>query len=93
MPLITQSDPGSENYGVANSQTLLRHRHDPRLEGTIQHRWMRSKKNVKPEVTWSQMRRMFAPGFEDILDKGVNEGWYDMSRPLDLYVFFLNPCL
>ena len=28
VPIITQSDPGTENYGVANTQTLIRHRLD-----------------------------------------------------------------
>lgn len=83
VPLVTQSDPGSENYGIANAQTVLRHLHDPTLSGTIQHRWMRQKKNVMPEIAWSQLRRRFTPGFENILQKGVNEGWYEMNRPLD----------
>ena len=84
IPLITQSDPGSENYGIANAHTMLRHLHDPRLVGTVQHCWMRSKKNVKPEITWSQLRRRFSPGFENLLDIGVNEGWYDITRTLDV---------
>jgi len=87
MPLITQSDPGSENYGVANAQTMLRHMHDPSLEGTVQHRWMRHKKNVKPEGTWSQLRRRWTPGFENLIEQGVTAGWYDITRPIDAYVF------
>ena len=81
---MTQSDPGSENYGIANAHTVLHHWHDPSLSGTIQHRWMRQKKNVMPEIAWSQLRRRFTPGFENILQEGVNEGWYDMNRPLDV---------
>jgi hypothetical protein len=50
VPLVTQSDPGSENYGIANAQTVLHHLHDPTLSGTIQHRWMHQKKNVMPEI-------------------------------------------
>jgi len=84
VPLVTQSDPGSENYGIANAHTVLRHWHDPNLSGTIQHRWMRQKKNVMPEIAWSQLRRRFTPGFENILQEGVNEGWYDMNHPLDV---------
>ena len=80
---MTQSDPGSENYGIAKAHMVLRHWHDPNLSGTIQHRWMRQKKNVMPEIAWSQLRRRFTPGFENILQEGVNEGWYDMNRPLD----------
>ena len=80
---MTQSDPGSENYGIANAHTVLRHWHDPSLSGTIQHRWMRQKKNVMPEIAWSQLCRCFTPGFENILQDGVHEGWYDMNCPLD----------
>ncbi|KAJ7807137.1 hypothetical protein B0H14DRAFT_3152660 [Mycena olivaceomarginata] len=79
MPLVSQSDPGVENFGVANGHTLLRHWHDPSLEGTLQHRWMNEKKNVIPEIGWSQLRRRWTPGFEDILDIGVNNGWYNPS--------------
>ena len=84
IPLVSQSDPGSENYGIAKAQTALRHWHDPSLAGTIQHRWMRQKKNVKPEITWSQLRRRFTAGFEDLLEIGVTNGWYDTARPLDV---------
>ncbi len=83
MPLVSQSDPGSENYGIAKAHTALRHWNDPTLAGTIQHRWMRQKKNVKPEISWSQMRRRFTPGFENLLEAGVTNDWYDINRPLD----------
>ncbi|KAI5999702.1 hypothetical protein EDD15DRAFT_2508553 [Pisolithus albus] len=87
IPLVTQSDPGSENFGIANAQTMLRQWHDPALEGTLQHRWMRSRKNIKPEIMWSQLRRRFTPGFESLLDEGVNEGWYDVDNTLQLMIF------
>ncbi|RDB25057.1 hypothetical protein Hypma_007524 [Hypsizygus marmoreus] len=87
MPMVTQSDPGSENYGIANGHTFLRHWHDPSLVGTLQHRWMRQKKNVKPEIAWSQLRRRFTPGFEDLLDVGVNEAWYDPDDYLEGMTF------
>ena len=75
----------SENYGIAKAQTALHHWQDPSLAGTIQHRWMRQKNNVKPEIIWSQLRRRFtpSPGFEDFLEIGVTNGWYDTARPLD----------
>jgi hypothetical protein len=85
MPLITQSDLGTENFGIANAQTLLRQHYDPNLQGTLQHRWMRTKKNVMPEITWSQLRRRFTPGFETLLDQGVNEGWYDIENTLQMF--------
>ncbi|KAJ7466375.1 hypothetical protein FB451DRAFT_1340589 [Mycena latifolia] len=87
MPLVSQSDPGSENFGLANGHTLLRHLHDPDLKGTLQHRWMREKKNVMPEIGWSQLCHRFTPGFEDILDVGVKNGWYDPHNLVEALVF------
>ncbi|KAJ7131593.1 hypothetical protein C8R43DRAFT_895941, partial [Mycena crocata] len=87
MPLVSQSDPGTENFGLANGHTLLRHLHDPSLEGTLQHRWMREKKNVMPEIGWSQLCHRFTPEFEDILDMGVNNGWYDPNNLIEALVF------
>ena len=96
IPLVAQSDPGSENYGVANAHTTLRHMFDPSLQGSRQHRWMRKHQNVKPEIAWSQLRRRFTPGFEDLLDQGLHAGWYDPNDPLDMYVsplmFFTQIC-
>ncbi|KAJ7229891.1 hypothetical protein GGX14DRAFT_344175, partial [Mycena pura] len=87
MSLVTQSDPGTENYGIANGHTMLRHLHDPSLARTLQHRWMRQKKNVMPEIAWSQLRRRFTPGFEDILDVGIEKGWYDPGILLEALTF------
>jgi hypothetical protein len=83
IPLTTQSDPGSENFGTANSHTLARHRLDPTLSDTLQHRWMRKKNNIKCEANWSIFRRDFTPGFENIFDEGVNNGLYDVDNPLE----------
>ncbi|KIO00307.1 hypothetical protein M404DRAFT_153118 [Pisolithus tinctorius Marx 270] len=87
IPLVTQSDPGSENFGIANAQTMLRQWHDPALEGTLQHRWMCSRKNIKPEIMWSQLRRHFTPGFESLLEYGVHQGWYDIDNTLQCMIF------
>ena len=84
MPCVSQSDPGSENYGIAKAHTALRHWHDLTLAGTIQHCWMWQKKNVKPEITWSQLHHRFTPGFEDLLEIGVTNGWYDTSHLVDV---------
>ena len=67
IPLCSQSDPGMENWGFAKGHTYLRHQLDPDLQGTIQNRWRREKKNIPPEIFWSNLRRRFTPGFEDIL--------------------------
>ncbi|KAG1726455.1 hypothetical protein EDB19DRAFT_2028380 [Suillus lakei] len=78
---------GTENYGIANAQMLLRQHYDPTLQGTLQHHWMRMKKNVMPEITWSQLRRRFTPGFKNLLDEGVIEGWYDSADTLQMMIF------
>lgn len=72
--MVTQSDPGTENFGITNAQTMLRQMHDAGLQGFVQHRWMRTKKNVMPEITWSQLRQRFTPGFEALLEEGLESG-------------------
>ncbi|KAG2136091.1 uncharacterized protein EDB93DRAFT_1091852, partial [Suillus bovinus] len=85
--MVTQSDPGSENYGIANAHTMLCQMYDPGLQGTLQHRWMRSKKNVMPEIAWSQVCHHFTPSYKILLDKGVESGWYDSDNVLQVMVF------
>ncbi|KAG2358586.1 hypothetical protein BDR07DRAFT_1452651 [Suillus spraguei] len=82
IPRVTQSDPGTENYRIANAHTMLHQMNDLALQGTLQHRWMWTKKNVKLEITWSQLRHWFTPGFETLLDEGVENGWYDSDNTL-----------
>jgi hypothetical protein len=55
MPLVTQSDPGSENNGIANGHTLLCHMQDPALARTLQHKFKGQHHNIKPEIFWSQL--------------------------------------
>ena len=59
---------------------------EPALEGTIQHRWFRKHGNIKPEIHWSVFRRTWSPGFQALLDKGVDDGLYDIGDPLEWYV-------
>ncbi|KAL0945784.1 hypothetical protein HGRIS_012072 [Hohenbuehelia grisea] len=87
IPVTTQSDPGTENYGVANVQTLARHELDPTLADTLQHRWMSKAKNVKSEANWSVLRRDFTIGFELLFEEGVQKGWYDVDVPLENLIF------
>ncbi len=86
IPLLTQSDLGTENYGIANAQTSMRQHLDLSLEGTLQHRWMRGHDNVKPEIAWSQFRRRFSPGFEDMLQFGVDQNLYNPNDNLHEFV-------
>jgi hypothetical protein len=65
---------------------MFRQRLDPTLVGTLQHRWMRKKQNIKAEANWSIFRRDFTPGFETVFDCGVNQGWYDVNNALEKYV-------
>ncbi|KAI9445613.1 hypothetical protein F5148DRAFT_1254841, partial [Russula earlei] len=87
IPLITQSDCGTENNVVANCHTVTRHWLDPSLVGTLQHRWCVKKTNIKPEIAWSQLHRQFTLGFESHLDFGYNNGLYNPDDPLKKLVF------
>ena len=85
---MTMSDRGQENNGIANLQMTIRYRLDPSLWGTLQHQWCINKMNIKAEAGWSQFRSQWAPGFEDLLDFGVNNGFYSPSDPLEKYPTF-----
>ncbi|EGN95132.1 hypothetical protein SERLA73DRAFT_21814, partial [Serpula lacrymans var. lacrymans S7.3] len=87
MPLITQSDPGTKNNGIANGHTLLQHMQDPALDKTLQHSFKGSHRNIKPETFWGQLRRQWSPGFESLIDWGVKEGLYNADDPLQRLVF------
>ncbi|KAI9437413.1 hypothetical protein F5148DRAFT_1262673 [Russula earlei] len=81
IPLITQSDCGTENNVVANCHTVTRHWLDPSLVGTLQLHWCVEKTNIKPEIAWSQLCHQFTPGFESHLDFGYNNGLYNPDDP------------
>ncbi|KAI9451583.1 hypothetical protein BJY52DRAFT_1205891 [Lactarius psammicola] len=87
IPLITQSDPGTENVNVTYVQTALRHQMEPSLDGLIQHQWFCKHGNIKPEIHWSVFRRDWAVGFQALLDEGVDSGYYDIRDPLECLVF------
>ncbi|KAG2127151.1 uncharacterized protein EDB93DRAFT_1109486, partial [Suillus bovinus] len=40
----------------------------PSLHGTLQHRWMQSKKNVMPEIAWMVFHWIFIPWLQQELD-------------------------
>ena len=83
IPIITQSDPGTENYGVANAHTVMCHRLDPSLTGTLQHCFAPGHNNILSEIKWSVFCRDFSPGFEDILEQGMQSGWYNVNDTLE----------
>lgn len=88
IPLACQSDPGGENYSCKYLY-LARHELDLILRGTLQHRWKRNKTNVKNEANWSVFRGDFAPGYEDLFESGVNQGWYDVTKPIESTFYYL----
>ena len=83
IPLITQSDPRTENVNVAYAQTTLCHM-EPSLTGTIQHWWFCKHGNIKLEIHWSVFHRDWAVGFQALLDKGVDAQYYDVRDPLEV---------
>ncbi|KIK13266.1 hypothetical protein PISMIDRAFT_119159, partial [Pisolithus microcarpus 441] len=40
-----------------------------------------------PKIVWSQLHHRFTPGFESILEEGVNAGWYNIDNTLERLVF------
>ncbi|KAF6745208.1 hypothetical protein DFP72DRAFT_824746, partial [Ephemerocybe angulata] len=87
VPLITQSDPGTENVRVANAHSFIRQYLDPALGEFIQHIYKRGHNNVKAEIEWSQLRRRWSPGFENILEYGLENGWFDPANPVQVLIF------
>ena len=85
VPCVTQSDHSTENFNVAYAHTHIRHTLNPSLSGSIQHRWMHGHSNIKPVQMWSRFRRMWAPGFESLLQKGIAQQWYDDANIADRY--------
>ncbi|THU77015.1 hypothetical protein K435DRAFT_703391, partial [Dendrothele bispora CBS 962.96] len=83
--LVTQSDPGTENFNLAKGHSFIRQSLDPDLIGTLQHRFMREKNNLPPEIVWSNLRRNFMPGFEDVLSNPPVS--YSPTHPLQYNVF------
>ncbi|THU81135.1 hypothetical protein K435DRAFT_937812 [Dendrothele bispora CBS 962.96] len=46
IPLVTQSDPGPENFCIAKGHSFIRQSLDSQLQGTLQHRYMKEKNNL-----------------------------------------------
>ncbi|KIJ33625.1 hypothetical protein M422DRAFT_183028, partial [Sphaerobolus stellatus SS14] len=84
-PLITQSDPGSENYGIANAQTTMRLIADSALAGTSQHKFKHRTTNIPPEIQWSLLRQIFTTGFENMLKYGVDRHWFNENDPIHVH--------
>ena len=83
-PLYTQSDRGPENNGIANGETMLRHRHDRSVVQQIFHKWKIHGDNVRSESSWASFRLRCAEGFEDIIVEGIEAGWIDFSCEADV---------
>ncbi len=85
-PCLTQSDRGTENFNVACAHTHIRHMLDPSLSGSIQHQYMHGHSNIRPKQMWARFRRVWTPGFENLLQKGISQQWYDDVDVADRYV-------
>ncbi|KAG6913691.1 hypothetical protein DXG01_004882 [Tephrocybe rancida] len=55
IPVITQSDPSTENFGVANMHTSIRHHMDPSLRDTLQHAFKQNHQNIKSKANWHKV--------------------------------------
>ena len=83
IPIITQSDPSTENYGVTDAHTVMQQCLDPSLANTLQHHFASGHNNILSEIKWSVFHCDFSPGFEDMLEHGVQSGWYDVNNTLE----------
>ncbi len=86
--LLTQSDLGSENFGIANAHTSIRQSMDTTgaLAGTLQHQWMHGHANIKPEIAWKQFRIRFSRGFENLFETELYKA-YNPVNALQKSVF------
>ena len=82
IPIITPSNPGTENYGVADAHTVMCHHLDPSLASTLQHHFTSGYNNILLEIKWSIFCCDFSLGFEDMLEQGVQNGWYNVNDAL-----------
>ncbi|EJT97634.1 hypothetical protein DACRYDRAFT_59043, partial [Dacryopinax primogenitus] len=73
IPLLTQSDPGMENHGIANAQTMLCQMLDPELAGMLQHQWMQGHSNIKLEIFWLKLHCQWSEGWEKLFQEGLDE--------------------
>ncbi|THU88382.1 hypothetical protein K435DRAFT_821695 [Dendrothele bispora CBS 962.96] len=85
IPLVTQSDPVPESFCIAKGHSFIRQSLDSQLQGTLQHRYMKEKNNLPPEIAWSGLRRDCVPGLEDILANPHVD--YSCDNPLQYNVF------
>jgi hypothetical protein len=73
---------------VAYAQTHIHHALDPSLSGSIQHKWKHGHSNVKPEQMWWRFRRTWVPGYEALLEKGIEQSWFDSVNIADRYTCY-----
>jgi len=76
-PCVTQSNRGTENFNITYAHTHIHHMLDPSLSGSIQHQWKHGHLNIKPEQMWARFHRVWTPGFEHLLQKGISQQWYN----------------
>ncbi|KAN0139571.1 hypothetical protein V8E53_002600 [Lactarius tabidus] len=73
IPLVTQSDLGTENVNVTYAQTVLCHQMEPSLDGSIQHQWFCKHRNIKPEIHCLLFCFIFIPFIQQEVDVWVHQ--------------------
>ena len=61
------------------------------LGETLQHKFRGNKGNIKPEIAWRRLRTSWSEGFEELIQIGIDNDWYDPDDPLERYVSLLKP--
>jgi hypothetical protein len=90
MPLVTQSDPGTENFGIANGHTMLHQWYDPSLQGV--HNTASLDANQEQCHARDRVVATVTSCFESLLDHRVEQDWYDSDNTLQVYVFRVSIC-
>jgi len=70
----------------------IHHALNPSLSSSIQHNWKRGHLNIKPEQMWSRFHWTWTNSFEELLEKGVQQQWYNVVNITDQYVVFQSSC-
>lgn len=73
---------------MAYAHTYIYHALDPTLSGSIQHNWKCGHLNIKPEQMWARLWWTGINGFEELLNKGIQQQWYNIVNIADRYGFW-----
>ncbi|VDI17274.1 Hypothetical predicted protein [Mytilus galloprovincialis] len=84
VPLVLQSDPGTENVLIGALQCTLRHEADDYFAGIKSFRVVRSKFNQRIEAWWSMFRRQSSEWWINFFKDLVSFGEFNRDNVVDI---------